>query len=536
MSDALQKCCRSHGAPILFLVLTTALVFTPSLRHEFISQWDDSAYILANTAAHGFSGAHLARVFTSYFCGNYAPLHIISYMLDYTLWGMNPAGYILHNIVLHCTGGMLLYALLIRCAFTPLAATAATFIFLVHPVQVESVVWASQRKNVLAMVFFLASFHSYLTYRAHRSPLRCTSGYCLALLLFLCALLSKSVAIILPLALVLYDLAFAPRERAWELVKDKIPFFLVAGAAALVAMDSQTHEHGWGGRTGYPGGSPLATFATMLPVLGRYLYHLAWPARLSIFYDIPVKQGPDAATALWFVLVGALVWLGIWFYRRHRPLFFWYAFFFLALAPVAQIVPIVTLMNDRYLYFPMLGAAPLVCAVAARLWRRWRNRTGRLALGLTGALVLAALPFFTVARARVWQSPVTLWNDTVAKAPGLILFRHNLADELFHRGLLNEAVNVCNDTLSRWPDDPHALQLAGTIMTRHGEAQQGTNYLEKLVAEYPDHLEGAFALAENYLMIGANGKARTLCESILARNSASDRAKACIHDAAHGSF
>lgn len=533
MTTASANKYRTHAIAAMVLILAPLLVFAPSLRHEFILVWDDSTYVLSNSAAHGFSPLHLKTAFTSSLCGNYAPLHTVSYMLDYTFWGLNPAGYILHNILLHIASGLLLYALLIRCAFTRLTALAAAFIFLLHPVQVESVVWVAQRKNLLAMFFFLASFHCYLDYRRRETQSGRTTGYGLSLFGFLCALLSKSAAIILPLALLAYDLGYAPRTRIRQSLADKIPYLFLAGIAALIALNS--HQEGnWGGRTGYHGGSPLATFHTMLPVLGRYVRNLAWPTDLSAFYQVRIRQAADAESLAWLIIICGLIGLGIRLYRRQRPLFFWYALFFLGLTPVSQIIPIVTMMNDRYLYFPMLGAAPFVCCCAATLLRRCHTRPARLVLGLLLALSLAALPLLSISRARVWQSPLTLWEDTVAKAPGLILFHHHLAEEYYRRGEYGKLVATCRETLARWPDDQKSLELAGTTLTQQGDVMAGRIYLETLARRHPEDLDGMLELAENYRKSDETGKALAACRAVLAQNPASERAQSCMDRIAAG--
>jgi hypothetical protein len=154
-----------HAVPAAILVAVTVAVYIRILGHDFQLFWDDEKYVIANAAVKGFSLEHLRSAFTTNYMGNYAPLHIISYMLDYSLWGMKASGFFLTNIVLHVLNGMLFYALLIRFGFSRLQASFSTFVFLLHPVQVESVAWISERKNLLAMFFFLSGFIAYLSYR-----------------------------------------------------------------------------------------------------------------------------------------------------------------------------------------------------------------------------------------------------------------------------------------------------------------------------------------------------------------------------------
>src|SRR6266702_2626618 len=158
---------KPHIIPLLALLAATFAVYWQTLGHEFLLTWDDQKYVTANEAVRGFTLAHLQTAFTTFYIGNYAPLQIISYMADYTLWGLRATGFIFTNILLHALNGLLYYFLVFRLGGRRLWAFLASFIFLLHPVQVESVAWIAQRKNVLAMLFFLISF---LLYTAYRRP------------------------------------------------------------------------------------------------------------------------------------------------------------------------------------------------------------------------------------------------------------------------------------------------------------------------------------------------------------------------------
>jgi tetratricopeptide (TPR) repeat protein len=134
----------------------------------------------------------------------------------------------------------------------------------------------------------------------------------------------------------------------------------------------------------------------------------------------------------------------------------------------------------------------------------------------------------TISRAGVWQSPVTLWEDTVVKAPGLILFRHHLIEEYFRRGMYSRSVDACRDTLQRWPEDQKTLEWAGTILTDHGDVLEGREYLKRLVLTHPENLDGVLELAENFQKTGEFDKAFEACNFVLTQNPASERAQSCL--------
>ena len=238
-----------------------------------------------------FTLEHLKIAFNTFYIGNYAPLHLVSYMLDYQLWGLKAPGFILTNIIIHTMNGLLYYLLLRRIAGERIWIFAAALIFLIHPLQVESVVWVSQRKNLLSMLFFLMAIYLYLKYREgdqHKPRL----FYLLSLGAFILAILTKSVVVILPPVLILFDICFLHKRGLKGLLMDKVPFLIVAAIFAIVAVESQSMQF-QGGRTSWHGGSPYATFLTMLPVLIYYLRMLLWPVNLSAFYDVPIRTSID---------------------------------------------------------------------------------------------------------------------------------------------------------------------------------------------------------------------------------------------------
>lgn len=343
-------------APVLLLLIAAFTLYGKALGHDFLVNWDDPAYVSANPNIMGFTSEHLRNAVTNVYVGNYAPLPIISYMLDYTLWGFNATGFKLSNITLHALNTLLYYALLVRITGRRLLAMAAAALFLCHPVQVESVVWISQRKNLLAMFFFLISFQAYLFWKERRH----FGCYSLSLAAFSLALLSKSVTVILPLILICYDLCFREREVLWRLVRDKLPYLALAALCAVAAFYTQGYD---GGKTGYLGGTPLLTMLNMLPVFSRYLILLLVPAQLSIIYNSPIITTLDTETALSVLLIVILIASWVYLYRRNRGLFFWSSLIVIGILPVSNIIPIETLMNDRYLYFPMIGFAALVAYI-----------------------------------------------------------------------------------------------------------------------------------------------------------------------------
>lgn len=488
---------RSHVLPVAVLLSVTLSVYARTLGHEFILNWDDIFYIVENETIRGITLEHVKDAFTRFYVGNYAPLHIISYMLDYSLWDLNPAGYIFVNMFIHALNGVLFYFLLFRLNRSKALGVLAAFIFLVHPVQVESVAWVSQRKNLLAMFFFLGSFHFYVSYRHDRSQ-RGNFFYVSSILAFILALLSKSAAIVLPLVLFLYDLCYLDRSgrKAW--VTNKIPYLLAVGASAFITLKSQSPELG-GGRISYYIEGPLSVFYTMLTVLVLYLKLLIWPADLSALYMPSMKYGIDGAVAGSIVLSALLIAAGIYLYRKKRDLFFWFILFFICLLPVSQIVSLVTLMNDRYLYFPMLGAASFYGILAFPPAGASRDSLKKYTAILL-CLLVTPLPWLSWQRTAVWSNDVSLWTDTSRKTPGSTLVWISLGMSYLDAGRSDEAVSAFQKALSLDPNDKLALNNIGALYNSRGELVKARPSLLRVVEFFPDYFDGLMNLGINYYL------------------------------------
>ena len=538
-----------RNLPQLLLLLSLALAaYGQVLTHSFLVNWDDPAYITQNPAIRGFTLQNLRLAFSGYFVGNYAPIQIVSYMLDYTLWGGNPFGYLLANLCYHCLSGILLYALLVRRGFWPWAAFFGTAVFLIHPLQVESVAWLSQRKNLLAMLLYLAAFHGYLNYQ--EPGRRRLVWYCFSLFLFVLALLAKSVAVIFPLMLILYDLLQLPVRRCFRAHLDKIPYLAAALMVGMLALVSQDAEHG-GGRADYPPHALTVLPLSMLPVLASYIKLLLWPmpSQLSVVYFPPLRSSLDAAVVAALILALCLIAAGVYLYRSSRAGLFWYLLFFLGLLPVSQIVPLITLMNDRYLYFPMLGVAGLLACLGQEGWTRFAGRAPRRWLLAAATALLLTLAALTHLRSSVWRNSISLFSDLVAKYPeqsaswarlaeGYIATGdltmaqhyyekaislgpvdndglHNLVQIYFEKGLYAKAYEQIWQLLLRGDQANRGMLLLGEYFYRTGNYVTAQEKLTQFLSETPDSPQGLYLLGQTYLMTGHAQRAAELYRQAL---------------------
>ncbi|RII25012.1 MAG: hypothetical protein CXR31_15285 [Geobacter sp.] len=494
---------KPHLVPAIVLTLLTLVVYGQTLSFDFLSNWDDYQYVTSNPDIRGFSAINLIHVFSSSYVGNYAPIHLLSYMFDYQLAGLNPAWFHGVNVGFHTVNGLLFYLLVYRITGKPVWAFVSAAVFLLHPVQVESVAWISQRKNLLAMFFSLCSFLAYLSYRQRTGEGR-TRAYILSVLCLLLSLFAKSIAVIMPFVFLLHDISLEKPRRRKGVFVDKIPYIVAVAVASVITMSTQSAG---GGSVDLFEGNIAAKFLTMLTVLTRYVQILLWPANenLNAVYIFFIKNRFDGEVVVALLLVATLCLAGIYLWRRDRWLFFGFALFFLGLIPVAQIVPLSTLMNDRYLYFPMLGAAWMAGGLLSRCRDRFfPERTNAALVAITCLLVPYLL--LSYQRAQVWQNAIALWSDVVKKLPMLKDQRATLAAAYIYDGKKKEALATYEKlfALKREFADPQverkALLEAANLYMDEGSLEKASPLLLTLTRKFPEYPRGFLTLGRYHVL------------------------------------
>ena len=517
---------KPHLAPLIGLMLLTLAVYFKSLGYDFQANWDDYQYVTHNQDIQGFSVRNMIRLFSSVYVGNYAPVHLLSYMIDYQLAGMNPIWFHGVNVLFHCVNGLLFYLLVNRITKKTFWAFVAASVFLLHPAQVESVAWISQRKNLLALFFSLCSFHSYITYR-QRTEGEKGLAYILSVSFLVLALLSKSIAVIIPFAFLLYDFFVEIPTRRKRVYTDKIPYLIAVAAASGLTLFTQSVQMG-GGSIDFFEGSISAKILTMLPVLIRYLQILVWPSQSSLnsIYIFHIKTSFDMEIFFALLIVVALCGAGVYLARREQRLFFGFALFLLGLAPVSQIIPLATLMNDRYLYFPMLGAAWIVGGVLSRLNEKFHQKRISPALMLV-ACILIPLALLSYQRSKVWQNSITLWSDVVKKLPTLKDPRGALAQAYLDAGREKDALTVYEElfVLERDFTEPlaerKALLQATALYMDSRSFGKALPLLTILTAKFPEYAPGYLNLGYYHLLNHRLPEAERVYRKALLLNPAS---------------
>jgi tetratricopeptide (TPR) repeat protein len=455
----------------LLLVVCALAAYVPAMQGGFV--WDDDDYVTENLNLRSLSG--LQRIWLELGAvPQYYPLVHTTFWLEYHLWGLHPFGFHLTNVFLHAANGLILWELLRRLRVP--GAWAAAALFVLHPMQVESVAWVTERKNVLSGMFYLLAALAYLGVRDRESDAPGEpSGprYAVTVLLYLCALLSKSVTATLPaaIAVVLWFLHGRLARRDVLRLGAMLPFGVAAGF-----LTSWMEKYS----VGATGPEWSLTAMDRVIVAGRafwfYLGKLAWPHPLTFIYprwDIAHTSPamllfPAAALSLLSALWFARRWIG----RGPLTAALLYAG---TLAPALGFVNVYPMrfsfVADHFAYLAVIGPLALLTAAVATSLQRSRKAGPAVAWGF-GAVVLAILGALTWHRGYAYADEETLWRDTLRKNPTSFIANDNLGGILLLRGELEPAAGLFETALRSKPDFPEALDNLGIVRQRQGKPDE----------------------------------------------------------------
>ncbi len=482
---------KPSASAALLLVVITILAYLSALRGGFV--WDDAEYVTENPALQVPGGlwgiwfdpsAHNTEA-------HYWPVTYTSFWVEYQLWGARPVGYHLTNVLLHVLNSILLWLLLRRLAIP--GAVLAAVIFALHPVHVESVAWIIERKDVLSGLFYILAFWAYVRFLTTRA----WSIYALAAVLFICAMLSKSVAVTLPVALGLW--CMRDRVRRAE-VLPLIP--LIALAAGLTLLDL------WRVAQSAPPYGPDLPLLDRPLIAGRafwfYLGKLLWPAELMATY--PRWEIEPGSFWQWLYPLAALALVAsLWALRRKLgkgPLLA-VLFFAVTLGPVLGLVQFgfmrVSFVADRFQYLASIGIIVLVAAASARGVGRLRLPARWTALAAAGLLLV--LGGLTWRYAGVYRDDETFWRYNVRKNPESYAAHYNLGVVLGDAGETPEAALFhLRRALEIYPDFAEAQNRLGMELARRKQHDVAVWHFREAVQIDPDFADAwhnlGFALAQ----------------------------------------
>lgn len=423
------------------LVALVAGTYWPVASFGFVN-WDDPWYVINNPYLRSWQLSNLGAIATDVIIRNYSPLTIYTYLAEFTFFGVDATGYHLVNMLLHAVNAVLVFVLISQLSGSRGVAWGTAALFAVHPVQIESVAWISSMKGLLCGVFILA--HLVCRLRPERTPKQEVWG----LVFFFLALMAKSLTVVVPAIVLLYDIWICRQKFSQAITRQFIPGMLSVWML-LTTMGAQATV--LGGVRGHWELSRLHILAVDSVILWRYVGMLLWPTKLSVLYD-PAVSGIAGQVALaclgWGIVVG-LAWRSR---QSHPHVRFALASALVLLIPVLNLTPITTLMNDRYLYMPSIPFFALLLSLMETGCQRL-DRVKRAWLVIP-VVATAALLITSRLHLPVWQNDEALWRHTVSQTPTLPLVQFQYATMLHTRGQHAEAVAVLKSTLREMnPDD-----------------------------------------------------------------------------------
>ncbi len=479
-------------------------LYNPVNRHPFVN-YDDDRYVTENPhVRQGLTVETFAWAWTSIEQANWHPLTWISHALDCSLFRLNPAGHHFTSLLLHVANAILLFLILMWATKRMGPSLFVAALFALHPINVESVAWVAERKNVLCTLFFFLTLWAYGWYARKPGWKR----YVVVAVLFAAGLASKPMVITLPFVLLLLD--YWPLKRvvaadsdnagalSWPLLAlEKSPLLALSAASAVITMQAQqasgavrtTAEFSFGVRV-----------ANAIYAYAMYLWKMVWPAKLA-----PLYPHPGDSLATWRVMLAAVVLIAITAvslkYRGRRYLIVGWLWFLGTLVPVIGLVQVgEAAMADRYAYIPLIGIFVMI-AFGVADWAAAKDRS--LWLVASSAVVLALLSFATHRQLDYWQSNHDLWSHTLAVTENNFVAEDNLGGALILEDKEEEAHPHFEAAARINPKDAMSRSNLGTYFQTHNQMREAIAQYEAAI----DLTSDPSLLAQTYANMGAARRA-----------------------------
>jgi tetratricopeptide (TPR) repeat protein len=494
-----------------FVFLATVVAFLPSLRNGFVD-WDDYKTLVENQNYRGLGWTQLQWMFSTFYMGHYQPLSWVTFGVDYLLGGVEPFGYHLTNLFLHAVNAVLFYFVTLYLLSAGRGSPAASgegplrvaagfgaLLFAVHPLRVESVAWATERRDVLSGLFFLLTIFFYLRAAAvaedNGARRRWLSA---AVIVYVLSLLSKASGTVLPVVLLILDVYplrrlgggpgkwFGPEVRKVWL--EKVPFAFLAVAFGIIALLAQ---EGAGALKAVEQYDVFSRLAQALYGLAFYLWKSVLPLGLSPLYELPVKLNPLAWPFLLSGFVVLAISVSLYLSRRTWPagiaVWVYYAVVLFPVLGTAQSGP--QLAADRYSYLSCLGWAILGGAGLRYCWgARFSGKIKRgkfIFASATAGVVVLVLGVLTWKQTTIWHDSEGLWRHALAVGQESSTVHYNLAYVLHKRGELAEAIEHYRKSLRFNPLSADAHDYLADALAEQGALAEAVEHYGQAIKINP---------------------------------------------------
>jgi tetratricopeptide (TPR) repeat protein len=511
----------------LLLAASTAAVFWQVRNFDFVN-YDDYEYVLENPhVLSGLTPSGIALAFTAPHVGNWLPLTWLSFMLDCQLFGPNPGWFHFVNLLLHIANTLLLFTVLKKMTGSLWPSAFVAAVFAIHPMHVESVAWITERKDILSAFFLLLTLGAYVSYVRRSSMFR----YLLAVLLFAFGLMAKPMLVTLPFILLLLDywplkrfstfnfrlpieknpkskiqnLKFA--QSFWHLIIEKIPFFALSAVSSVITFLAQRNIGAMSDISAVSLGDRVANAFLSYT---RYMGRMFWPQNLAIFYPYDVDTFPFWQIGLCVLLVLFISVLVIRFGRKQRYFlvgWFWF---------VVILLPVIGLLQsgpqgwaDRYTYISYIGLFIMIAWGLPELLSKWRCRdiaAGKIVLGISMLIVLAALGVYTRLQVSYWKDTPILFSRALAVTQNNYLAHYNFGSDLSRQGKYAPAIEHYKKAIQIKPYYADAILGLGDALAAQNDSNRAIECWQKTLQLKPGPDNAAHAHNNLGVILQEQGK------------------------------
>jgi tetratricopeptide (TPR) repeat protein len=500
---------RSFGRSELLIAAALAVailaVYGQVISHQFINL-DDDLYIWDNPmVGGGLTLKGIAWAFTTFHSANWHPLTWLSHMIDSQLFGLNAGGHLFVNALIHVSNTLLLFFFLRRVTGARWRSAIVAALFALHPLHVESVAWAAERKDTLSTFFGLLCLLAYARYVEKPSRKK----YALVAVWLALGLMAKPMLVSWPFVLLLLDywplrrLEWRPANgikrfaKGWlPLVREKLPLFCLVVPSMVVTYIAQAH---WGAVAGLIAAPLSWRLANSLVSYAKYLLLTFWPEGLAIYYPFSHHAAPAWQWVAALILLGAITAVALRNARERSYLIVGWLWFLGTLVPVIGLVKVGDqAMADRYTYIPSIGLFIALVFGLADLANTWR--IGRVSIATASAVTILLLASLTTLQISRWCDSETLFAYVLSVTSNNLLIQNHLGSVLNRQGKHAEAIPHFAEALRIKPDFFDALANMGLALRQQGKAAEAIGFYKRALRVKPDsakaHWQLGLALAD----------------------------------------
>lgn len=484
------------GATVIITIIT-AFIYSNSLNNQFLIKWDDNIYVTDNAAIRTYGDdGFWKNTFTSYVHGNYHPLTMLSFSLEYdNTSALNPRTYHKTNLILHIFNSLLVFIFIWLLTKKRWISFITAILFAIHPMHVESVAWISERKDLLYAFFFLAALCTYILFIDKKN--KRWLFYVFTILFFACSTLSKGMAVSFPIVLFFIDF-FKDRKITIKTVMEKIPFLIIAVIMGLVAIQAQKDGNALNATYSIIERLFFACYAVLL-----YLWKLLIPLNLSSFHEFPsidnilVRLSPIVVLALLFLIYYSL--------KFGKTVFVGFGLFFATIVFVLQIIPVgEAIIAERYTYLPYIG---LFFIIGYGLNLILENETPatkkvKMPLLVIFSIFIVGCSVLTKKQNNVWHDDVSLWTAAIESDANCAMCYKNRGDSFGSINKKKESIEDFTVAISLKPDYSEAYNNRGVAYAKSGLFNEAIKDFEKAIKEDPNNVNAFNNIGNYYFTVG----------------------------------